>query len=62
MLSAYDTNPFGSHSLQHYRYWILWRCPAVRFLDFQKVRLAERERAAELFGTAEEPSALASKV
>ena len=47
---------------QHYRYWVLFRCPAVRFLDYQKVKMAEREKAAELFGTATEPSALASKV
>jgi len=47
---------------QNYRYWVLWRCPAVRFLDYQKVKQAEREKAAELFGTAEEPTELASKV
>jgi U2 small nuclear ribonucleoprotein A' len=34
----------------------------VRFLDYQKVKQAEREKAAELFGTADEPTALASKV
>jgi len=34
----------------------------VRFLDYQKVKDVEREKAAELFGTAIEPSALASKV
>jgi Leucine-rich repeat len=48
--------------LQHYRYWVLWRCPCVRFLDFQKVKDAERKKAVELFGTTLEPSALASKV
>lgn len=48
--------------LQHYRYWVLWRCPAVRFLDYQKVKDTERKKAKELFGTASEPSALASKV
>ena len=47
---------------QHYRHWIIWRCPTVRFLDYQKVKDAEREKAAELFGTSKEPSALASKV
>jgi len=46
----------------HYRYWILWRCPSVRFLDFQKVKDVERQKARELFGTAAEPSALASKI
>lgn len=49
-------------SAQHYRYWVIWRCPTVRFLDYQKVKDAERRMAAELFGTAEEPTALASKV
>lgn len=47
---------------QHYRYWILWRCPSVRFLDYKKVKDVERKKAVELFGTAAEPSALASKV
>ncbi|EFX02898.1 small nuclear ribonucleoprotein a [Grosmannia clavigera kw1407] len=22
---------------EHYRYWVVWRCPTVRFLDFQKI-------------------------
>jgi len=47
---------------EHYRYWVVFRCPAVRFLDYQKVKDAERKKAAELFGTAAEPSALASKI
>ncbi|KAL9588056.1 MAG: hypothetical protein Q9203_003133 [Teloschistes exilis] len=47
---------------EHYRYWIIWRCPAVRFLDYQKVKDAERKKATELFGTTKEPSALASKI
>ncbi|KAI3402210.1 hypothetical protein diail_139 [Diaporthe ilicicola] len=47
---------------EHYRYWVVWRCPTVRFLDYQKVKQAEREKAAELFGTAEEPTDLASKI
>ncbi|KAI8289233.1 putative serine/threonine-protein kinase [Colletotrichum sp. SAR11_57] len=47
---------------ENYRYWVVWRCPTVRFLDYGKVKEAEREKARELFGTAEEPSALASKV
>ncbi|KAK3174484.1 U2 snRNP complex subunit [Lepraria neglecta] len=47
---------------EHYRYWIIWRCPTVRFLDYQKVKDVEREKAKELFGTAKEPSALASKI
>ncbi|KAG2420102.1 hypothetical protein HFD88_004901 [Aspergillus terreus] len=47
---------------EHYRYWVIWRLPTVRFLDYQKVKDAEREKARELFGTAEAPSALASKI
>lgn len=47
---------------ENYRYWIVWRCPTVRFLDYQKVKDVEREKATELFGTAKEPSALASKI
>ncbi|RKU49009.1 U2 snRNP complex subunit [Coniochaeta pulveracea] len=47
---------------ENYRYWIIWRCPSVRFLDYQKVKDAEREKAKELFGTTEEPTELASKI
>ncbi|OTA98841.1 hypothetical protein M426DRAFT_101151 [Hypoxylon sp. CI-4A] len=48
---------------EHYRYWVLWRCPAVRFLDFEKVKDAERKQAATLFGaSADEPTELASKI
>ncbi|KAH8681523.1 leucine-rich repeat-domain-containing protein [Xylariales sp. PMI_506] len=47
---------------EHYRYWVLWRCQAVRFLDYEKVKLAERQRATELFGTPEEPTDLASTI
>ena len=34
----------------------------MRFLDYQKVRDVERAKAAELFGSTESPSALASKI
>lgn len=34
----------------------------MRFLDFEKVREAERLRAKELFGTVEEPTELATQV
>ena len=47
---------------QNYRYWIIWRCPTVRFLDFTKVRDVERKKAQELFGTTEEPTELANQV
>jgi hypothetical protein len=49
-------------ALQHYRYWVVWLCPSVRFLDYQKVKEVEREKGRELFGTEEEPTALAAKV
>ncbi|KIW13713.1 hypothetical protein PV08_08904 [Exophiala spinifera] len=47
---------------EHYRLYLIWAIPSLRFLDFQKVRDAEREQATELFGTAEEPSELAAKI
>lgn len=34
----------------------------MRFLDYQKVKDAERRQAEELFGTAAEPSELANKI
>jgi U2 small nuclear ribonucleoprotein A' len=48
--------------VQNYRYYLLWRCPSIRFLDFQKVKDAEREKARELFGTAEAPTDLAKSI
>ncbi|KAF2205480.1 U2 small nuclear ribonucleoprotein A [Delitschia confertaspora ATCC 74209] len=57
-LSLVD-NPVAAK--ENYRLWVIWRCPSLRFLDFKKVHQTEREAATELFGTAEEPSALASK-
>ncbi|KAL2873561.1 U2 snRNP complex subunit [Colletotrichum sp. CLE4] len=47
---------------ENYRYWVVWRCPTVRFLDYQKVKEAEREKARELFGTPEEPTDAAAKI
>ncbi|KAK5624936.1 hypothetical protein RRF57_000652 [Xylaria bambusicola] len=47
---------------EHYRYWILWRCPSVRFLDYAKVKDAERKHASKLFGTVEAPTELAAKI
>ncbi|CAI7571982.1 unnamed protein product [Penicillium bialowiezense] len=47
---------------ENYRLWVIWRIPSVRFFDYQKVTDVERTKAAELFGTAEEPSSLASKI
>lgn len=48
--------------MQNYRYWVIWRCPTVRYLDFAKVKDVERKKAEELFGTSEEPTELASKI
>jgi U2 small nuclear ribonucleoprotein A' len=48
--------------IQNYRYWLIWRIPSLRFIDFERVKEKERERAKEMFGTAEEPTALASKI
>ncbi|EME40540.1 hypothetical protein DOTSEDRAFT_90738 [Dothistroma septosporum NZE10] len=47
---------------ENYRYWAVWRCPSIRFLDFQKVKDAERKRAAELFGTKDAPTELAQSI
>ncbi|ROT40628.1 U2 small nuclear ribonucleo protein A [Sodiomyces alkalinus F11] len=47
---------------ENYRYWVLWRCPGIRFLDYAKVKDAERRKAAELFGTSEQPTELASQI
>jgi len=47
---------------EHYRLYLIWLIPSLRFLDFQKVRDVERTQASELFGTAEEPSELAAKI
>ncbi|KAI1422261.1 leucine-rich repeat-domain-containing protein [Xylaria sp. FL1777] len=47
---------------EHYRYWVLWRCPSVRFLDYVKVKDAERKHTKELFGTADSPTELATKI
>ncbi|BFZ59619.1 U2 snRNP complex subunit [Saitoella coloradoensis] len=47
----------------HYRSWIIWRCPSVRILDFQRVKDKERARAKGLFSTASgEPTPLAASI
>ena len=48
--------------MQNYRPYLIFRIPSVRFLDFQKVRDVERERAKQLFGTVDAPSGLARKI
>ncbi|KAI1321713.1 leucine-rich repeat-domain-containing protein [Xylariaceae sp. FL0255] len=71
-----DLDPLGSFSRlthlvlrdnpvtkkEHYRYWVLYRCPSVRFLDYVKVKDAERKHATELFGTTDTPTELATKI
>lgn len=47
---------------EHYRSYLIWLIPSLRFLDFQRVREVEREQAKELFGTQAEPSELAAKM
>ena len=47
---------------QNYRYYFLWRCPQIRFLDFQKVKDAERNQAKQLFGTFDAPTELAQSI
>ncbi|KAI9809195.1 MAG: U2 snRNP complex subunit [Sarcosagium campestre] len=47
---------------EHYRLYLIWRLPSVRFLDYRKVKDAERSKATSLFGTVAEPSALASTI
>lgn len=51
-----------TNTAQNYRYWVIWRCPTVRYLDFAKVKDVERKKAEELFGTTEGPTELASKI
>ncbi|KAJ9495561.1 U2 snRNP complex subunit [Exophiala xenobiotica] len=47
---------------EHYRSYLIWTIPSLRFLDYQKVRDAERQQANGLFGTADAPSELAAKI
>ncbi|KAK9237830.1 leucine-rich repeat-domain-containing protein [Lipomyces kononenkoae] len=47
---------------EHYRLWVTWRLPSVRVLDYEKVSQVEREDAAKLFGTFDDPTPLATKL
>ena len=47
---------------QNYRYWLIYLIPSLRYLDYTKIRDVERTKATELFGTAEEPSELATSI
>ena len=41
---------------------MIWQCPSVRFLDYERVLDKERQEAKELLGTVDEPSDIAAKV
>ncbi|KIW63876.1 hypothetical protein PV04_08846 [Phialophora macrospora] len=47
---------------EHYRLYLIWSIPSLRFLDFQKVKDVERKHTQELFGTVEQPTELAAKI
>ncbi|RPB18561.1 L domain-like protein [Terfezia boudieri ATCC MYA-4762] len=47
---------------ENYRHYLIWRCPSIRFLDYQRVKDIERKHATELFGTIDDPSPLAAKI
>ncbi|ORY81471.1 leucine-rich repeat-domain-containing protein [Protomyces lactucae-debilis] len=48
---------------QHYRSWIIWRCPSLRILDYAKVKQSERTAARELFGSSlEDMTPLAAQI
>ncbi|CCU75886.1 unnamed protein product [Blumeria hordei] len=47
---------------ENYRLWIIWKCPTVRFFDYQKVKDKERKKAGEIFGTAKNPTPLALEI
>ncbi|KAJ9669605.1 U2 snRNP complex subunit [Coniosporium apollinis] len=47
---------------ENYRYWLLHLSPSLRFLDYQKVKDAERSKARQLFGTRSAPTELAQKI
>ncbi|KAF1993213.1 U2 small nuclear ribonucleo protein A [Amniculicola lignicola CBS 123094] len=49
-------------SKENYRLWVIWLNPAIRFFDFQKVKLAERQQAEKLFGTQDEPTEYATEI
>lgn len=54
-------NPVTSKDF--YRSWVIWLNPHIRFLDFQKVKDAERSQAKELFGPSRtEPTSLATQI
>jgi U2 small nuclear ribonucleoprotein A' len=51
-----------AHRIQNYRLYVIHLLPSLRFLDFQRIRDAERKQATDLFGTLESPTELAAKL
>ncbi|KAL9616897.1 MAG: hypothetical protein Q9160_008286 [Pyrenula sp. 1 TL-2023] len=48
---------------EHYRLFLIWRLPTLRFLDYNRIRDVERQQATELFGgDPDAPTLLASKI
>lgn len=47
---------------EHYRSYMIWSIPSLRFLDYRRIRDVERNEAKELFGTINEPTPLAAQV
>lgn len=47
---------------ENYRYWIIYLVPSLRYLDYTKIRDVDRKKAAELFGTIDEPTELATTI
>ncbi|EWC47971.1 U2 small nuclear ribonucleoprotein A' [Drechslerella stenobrocha 248] len=46
----------------NYRLFVIWKCPTVRYLDYERVRDAERKAAEKLFGTEDDPTAAAAQI
>ncbi|KAG0226768.1 U2 small nuclear ribonucleoprotein A' [Actinomortierella wolfii] len=47
---------------KYYRLWVIWKIKSLRVLDFQKVKLSERQEGKKLFETKSGPSALAESI
>ncbi|KAL1924331.1 uncharacterized protein VTP21DRAFT_7366 [Calcarisporiella thermophila] len=47
---------------KHYRHFVIWKCPNLRVLDFQRVRDAERKEARKLFQAKEGITSLAQSI
>lgn len=45
-----------------YRLFVIWSIKSLRILDYQRITQAERTQATGLFGTIEEPTALAAQI